>query len=298
MDASSAQDTRDSDGLRQEIPCAILRGTARGLEMVVDAHAPLDAIVAALESRLAEAPGFFHGSDVRVTVTNGPLAAGALTRLDDLAQRFELRLVEITARPSAHADSVPDAPKSATGSVPIAITVDNPGSAGVRSTPGEGVRRSINDADDEAPVAAAPEVIEAKASPEPEPEPARPAPAGVNGTRVVEGPVRSGAILDHVGHLIIFGDINPGAEVRATGNIVVLGCLRGTAHAGIGRDIGFILALQLEPQQLRIGRKVARADTDTRPSSAEIAYVNGESIVVERYSGRLPRNLSASISSI
>ena len=116
------------------------------------------------------------------------------------------------------------------------------------------------------------------------------------GTRLVVGPVRSGVILDHAGHLIVFGDVNPGAEVRAEGNIVVLGRMRGTAHAGIGQDVGFILALRLEPQQLRIGRMVARAaDSDGPPSDAEIAYATGASIVVERYQGRLPRSLATSI---
>jgi septum formation inhibitor MinC len=81
----------------------------------------------------------------------------------------------------------------------------------------------------------------------------------------------------------------------------VLGRLRGTAHAGIGRDVGFILALRLEPQQLRVGRKVARAgDSDTPAQEAEIAYLtsssgSGDQIVVERFTGKLPRNLATSI---
>ncbi len=116
------------------------------------------------------------------------------------------------------------------------------------------------------------------------------------GARLVIGPVRSGVILEHTGHLIIFGDVNPGAEVRATGNIVVLGRLKGMAHAGIGRDLGFILALRLEPQQLRICRKVARSgDSDQAASDAEIAYCTGDAIVVERYLGKLPKNLASSI---
>jgi septum site-determining protein MinC len=107
--------------------------------------------------------------------------------------------------------------------------------------------------------------------------------------------VRSGVILDHLGHLIVFGDVNPGAEVRATGNIIVLGRLRGTAHAAIGQDVGFILALHLEAQQLRIGRKVARSDSNTPASDAEIAFATGEQIIVETYTGRLPRHIAASI---
>jgi septum site-determining protein MinC len=113
----------------------------------------------------------------------------------------------------------------------------------------------------------------------------------------VLGPVRSGVILEHRGHLIVFGDVNPGAEIRAEGNIVVLGRLRGTAHAGIGNEAGgFILALRLEPQQLRIGRSVARANDNDAPAQLpEIAHMTGGAIIVERYQGRLPSGLAASI---
>jgi len=116
------------------------------------------------------------------------------------------------------------------------------------------------------------------------------------GPRLVVGPVRSGVIVDHPGHVIVLGDVNPCAEVRAAGSIIVLGRLRGVAHAAIGRDAGFIVALSLAPQQLRIGRMVARAGDANRPSDgAEIAYVTGKTIVVERFTGRLPRGLAASM---
>jgi septum site-determining protein MinC len=116
------------------------------------------------------------------------------------------------------------------------------------------------------------------------------------GPRFVVGPVRSGVIVDHPGHVIIIGDVNPGAEVRAEGSIIVLGRLRGVAHAAIGREAGCIVALSLQPQQLRIGRMVARAGAGDRPSDgAEIAYLTGETIVVERFQGRLPSGLAASM---
>jgi len=118
----------------------------------------------------------------------------------------------------------------------------------------------------------------------------------VDGARVVVGPIRSGVILEHAGHVVVFGDVNPGAEVRAEGNIVVLGRLRGIAHAGIGREVGFIVALRLEPQQLRLCRTVARAgDSDAPGTVPEIAHVTGDAVVVEPYQGRLPRSLASSI---
>jgi len=279
-------------------PAAVLRGTARGLEAHIDAGAPTDAIVAAIEQRLGEAPAFFRGSDIRIRVEDGPLAAGCLTRLDDLAGRFELQIVEITAAKRPKDDGVPQ-PNLAAGSAPAPVS-------------------SPTVLDDAAP--AAPAAVEVAPAPSPSPAVEAPVAAPVSapvsaavsapidltpeleieafvpGPRLVVGPVRSGVILEHPGHVIVFGDVNPGAEVRAEGNIIVLGRLRGTAHAGIGQDAGFILALQLQPQQLRIGRQVARAADSDKPSTdAEIAFGTGDGIVVERYLGRLPRNLASSI---
>jgi septum site-determining protein MinC len=243
--------------------------------MTVNGRATTEAIVAALEQRLAEAPAFFRNNDVRVAVEDGPLVAGCLARLDELAERFALRIIEVAAAQVvvAVSEAIPSKPNLAAGSAPNAF-------------------------DDEAPTQIAVEPIVAAVEPAAAPiieSPVVEQLVAENGTRLFVGPVRSGVILDHVGHLVVFGDVNPGAEVRATGNIVVLGRLRGTAHAGIGQDVGFILALRLEPQQLRIGRKVARSDSNTPATDAEIAYATGEQIVVERYTGRLPRNLATSI---
>ena len=266
MDASHAV----AEPIELAAPPAILRGTARGLEVVVNARADLDAIADAVANRLAEAPAFFRGSDARVRVEDGPLAPGCLARLDQLAQRFEIRIVEVAAA-RGERDAIPHA-DLADGSMPVKPEPELQPEPQPEPQP-------------------QPQLPVVAASPAPEPELAAP------GTRLLVGPVRSGVILEHDGQLVIFGDVNPGAEVRATGNIVVLGRLRGTAHAGIGRDTGFILALHLEPQQLRIGRMVARAaDSDTPASDAEIAYVTDGGIVVERYQGKLPRNLAASLS--
>ncbi len=49
------------------------------------------------------------------------------------------------------------------------------------------------------------------------------------------------------------GDVNPGAEIIAGGNIVVWGALRGLAHAGAFGDEEFVIcAPELQPSQLRI----------------------------------------------
>jgi septum site-determining protein MinC len=126
-------------------------------------------------------------------------------------------------------------------------------------------------------------------APDPEPQPLHPLPIGWEGPRVLVGPVRSGVTLDAAGDLVILGDVNPGAEINARGNIIVLGRLRGVAHAAVGGERGFIFALRLEPQQIRIGKMVARAgEADRAGAGAEIAHATGKTIVVERYQGKVP----------
>jgi septum site-determining protein MinC len=266
--------------LEEAAPAALMRGTSRGLEWNVDACATSDAVISALEAKLAEAPAFFRGSDVRIVVDDGPLASSCLMQLAELATRFELRIIEVAA-------PKPAAVIVETGPVPVELA------EGSAPTPlDDEPLELVCDDDFEEPTRIA---IPTPATLAPAPiAPALPAmPADT--TRLFVGPVRSGVILDHTGNLIVFGDVNPGAEVRATGNIVVLGRLKGTAHAAIGSDTGFILALRLEPQQLRIGRRVARAaDNDTSSNDAEIAYATGDQMIVERYKG-LPRNLATAI---
>jgi septum site-determining protein MinC len=306
MDSSTAALALEDTDIGPVGPAALLRGTARGLEMVVDARASAAAMITALEKRLGEAPAFFRGSDVRVQVEAGPLASGCLAQLDDLAMRFELRIIEVVAvkpAPVAVPEALPSKPNMAHGSAPNPFEEEAPTILAAAATiaaieyPKSAEPMMLADTEltelepigesfDEPTQTSIPRTLAATAETE----------LATEGTRLFVGPVRSGVIMDHEGHLVVFGDVNPGAEVRATGNIVVLGRLRGTAHAGIGQDMGFILALRLEPQQLRIGRMVVRApDSDTPASEAEIAYATGESIVVERYQGRLPRNLATSI---
>ncbi len=72
--------------------------------------------------------------------------------------------------------------------------------------------------------------------------------------------LRSGQAVSHKGHLVIIGDVNPGAEVMAEGDITVWGALRGIAHAGIGGNTrAEIRALKLQPVQLRIAHAIARS---------------------------------------
>lgn len=96
--------------------------------------------------------------------------------------------------------------------------------------------------------------------------------------------VRSGQVIRHTGHVVVIGDVNPGAEIIAGGDVVIWGRLQGTIHAGaMGKREAVVCALDLSPLQLRIGDLIARPSEDDRPRAPwpEIAHVQGNVIVVE-----------------
>jgi septum site-determining protein MinC len=110
---------------------------------------------------------------------------------------------------------------------------------------------------------------------QPDPPPARPAPA----LHAVEAPpttlyhaatLRGGQVLHHTGNIVVVGDVNPGAELLATGDILVFGRLAGIAHAGAqGDDSARIYALDLAPTQLRIATSIA-ADAESKRRSTPV----------------------------
>lgn len=74
----------------------------------------------------------------------------------------------------------------------------------------------------------------------------------------VQRTLRSGFKVAHRGHVIVLGDVNPGAEVIAGGSVIVWGRLRGSVHAGAdGDENAVICALEMMPTQLRIAGLIA-----------------------------------------
>jgi septum site-determining protein MinC len=111
-----------------------------------------------------------------------------------------------------------------------------------------------------------------------------------NNALLVKGPLRSGQRVYAENNLVVFGDVNPGAELIAGGDIMVMGVLRGVAHAGVPDNIAAIIAaLSLKPTQLRIGHFISRSPEfqEKQDSGPEIARVDVDQIVVESFPRRL-----------
>jgi septum site-determining protein MinC len=96
----------------------------------------------------------------------------------------------------------------------------------------------------------------------------------------MQGTVRSGVEIRHPGTVIVLGDVNPGGSIVAEGDILVWGRLRGLAHAGAaGNATCRIMALRLDPTQLRIADKVARPpETPPEEFLPEVAYIGNGGI--------------------
>lgn len=99
--------------------------------------------------------------------------------------------------------------------------------------------------------------------------------------------LRSGQAVEHAGHVVIIGDVNPGSEIIAGGDVIVWGRLRGIVHAGAGGDEQrCVCALDLSPTQLRIGNHIARPPEDKRRRKVvqpERAFISDGQLVAERW---------------
>ncbi len=88
----------------------------------------------------------------------------------------------------------------------------------------------------------------------------------ISETKFHRGSLRSGQKMEVEGSLVILGDVNSGAEVIASDNIVVLGALRGLAHAGAkGNKQAIIAAGVFDAVQVRIANIVKEINRDEEP---------------------------------
>ena len=76
-----------------------------------------------------------------------------------------------------------------------------------------------------------------------------------NRARLYQGVVKPGLTLRSDGHLVLLGTVLEGAALIATGNIIVIGGLYGTAHAGCnGHNGSYIIAMDMRPEGLAIAQ--------------------------------------------
>jgi septum formation inhibitor MinC len=337
--AASFEDVRDTvrELLSEHGPHADLRGQALRIDLGARALVLFD--LRRLVNVLREefeivVPGLFVSPDalhiyaekqlkMRVVVRE---PASVVDEVLDEAPQAEEDEGELQAAPEEALEEAPEADAAGAAAQPDAADTDDAASDG-DSPEGEASDGDATEAvaavppvdgpiTEDATEQAIPPVTLVPALPDapaalPTPVPSMPAPAaslpeGGRRTLSVHRSLRSGTHVSFPGDLVIFGDVNPGAEVVADGSIVVLGTMRGLAHAGAhGDEAATVLALSLRPANLRIGTRQATLpfeNENSRPigllerlrperaaprgTTPEVARVVDGQIVVEDYAGR------------
>ncbi|WP_407538828.1 septum site-determining protein MinC [Deinococcus radiomollis] len=112
-------------------------------------------------------------------------------------------------------------------------------------------------------------------------------------TEILQHGLRAGFRGEYRGSVVVLGDVNPGAELIAAGDVIVMGVLRGMVHAGAGgREGAIVYARPIASAQIRIAGAMARSAEDNslgamrrtqeRPE-AELARLQAGAIVIESY---------------
>jgi septum site-determining protein MinC len=115
--------------------------------------------------------------------------------------------------------------------------------------------------------------------------PEEPKPLPPDAVVLMKGIVRSGQTVRHEGNLLYVGDVNPGGTIVCTGDIFVLGALRGMAHAGAeGDQRAIIAASYMRPTQLRIADVISRPPDEwgIADASMEFAYIHEGNMEIDK----------------
>ncbi|MFA5536259.1 MAG: septum site-determining protein MinC [Bacillota bacterium] len=110
-------------------------------------------------------------------------------------------------------------------------------------------------------------------------------PSDASNCLLLEHGIRSGQTVQYDGHITVLGDVNAGGELIASGNILVMGALRGIAHAGVlGDEKSVIVAHRMKAKQLRISKVVGRSAGESNSHNyPEIARMVDGRILIEPY---------------
>jgi len=101
---------------------------------------------------------------------------------------------------------------------------------------------------------------------------------------MLRGRVRAGQKFNAKKHLVIAGDVNPGAELVAGGDVIVLGRLSGKVYAGYpDHEDAIVFSLAFKPSHVKIGSVSAAGSDDAGEQGAEFASIEDGAIVVKDY---------------
>ncbi len=226
-----------------------IKGIRDGLLISVTDAGDWPEASSSLFARIEQSVDFFRGAKVALALGPRPLSAADLGRLRETLSERGVALWAVLS----------DSPRTVESAQSLGLLIALPATAPETKT-----RRAAERAD-----------------PEADPEETREEAVMVRRT------LRSGRRVHHPGHVVVIGDVNPGAEIVAGGDIVVWGRLRGVAHAGAEGDTAAVVcALDLAPTQLRIASLIATSPERRGEPRPEVAKIKDGQITAERWKPR------------
>jgi septum site-determining protein MinC len=268
-EASKPRSLSDTDRLKKEEKQSVsayvsIKGTRSGLRLTLEPETPFSELLNALADRLAESPSFFRGASLAVDTSHRTLRTSERMQLEDLLALYQM---SVTSTPSG----------------PLVPEPEQDQRSDILAVSGTGIRKALTQ-----PLQGLPQRGATTQDMEQAPRNARES----ENTLFLRRTVRSGQAIHHLSNVVVLGDVNPGAEIVAGGDIIVWGVLRGMVHAGYpDNENALVCSLQLAPVQLRIAHLLSRPpegfEAQPRP---EIATIRQGQIVVETWmSGRTSR---------
>ncbi|HXZ03343.1 MAG TPA: septum site-determining protein MinC [Ktedonobacteraceae bacterium] len=240
-----------------------IKGTRNGLLLTLEPETPFSELLNALSYRLSEAPGFFRGASLALDTRRRNLRMSERSQLEELLANYQMSVTSLEQALVAkqHEQEV------------ISSDVGSESSIDVGSEPS-----SID-------VTIEPSITAELPSDQTLEQVSRLDPRDSDDTLFLRRTIRSGQAIQHASSIVILGDVNPGAEIVARGDIIVWGVLRGMVHAGYpNNENAIVCSLLLAPVQLRIAHLLSRPpdgfQVQARP---EFATIKNGQIVVEAW---------------
>jgi len=244
----------ESEGKQSVQGSIAIKGTRSGLLLTLEAVMPFSELLQALAQRIEESPTFFRGASLTVDTTQRALRVSERLQLEKLLAQYQMSIAAGASEKERKAAKT------------ITLSPETPQAARTTQNVTQKVTQDLATEQRD--------------------------PRDHDDILYLHRTVRSGQAIHHHSSVVILGDVNPGAEIVAGGDIIVWGVLRGMVHAGYpDNEQALVCSLQLSPVQLRIAHLLSRPpegfEAQPRP---EVATIRQGQIVVEAWiSGRPPR---------
>jgi len=257
--------------------------TGRGTDIafVIDDEAPIGQVAKELGEYLADKGSMFSKGNITVDAGRRMLSRGELGRIRQIIERNSgLTVTRFWCSPDA-LDALDGVPFNWEAQAAVPQQEPPPLPAPVVEPP---------------PIAAPPTEISVAAAEKLAEDLTKDHGRNRSQALLIKATFRSGEIVKHSGDVVVLADVNPGSEIWADGDIVVLGALKGLAHAGAAGDTkATIVATELASPRIGIGpydaiaQPPGKCNSKSSATRPKIAFVRRRSIYVAPFVGRYAR---------